>query len=238
ARLEAGREVVRRVQPRRVRRVRHARERGYHQCTAAYQVGGRVGVGQPAAHEQRPGDVGGGEAVRRVDGEVDALHRETREGTAREVVYQIVAGLDLVRRAVERQHDVRWRWCRHGVILPGEGTQGEDPARGRALALPGPGEAPDLQLETLSERCTPSTRVTHASAVQSPLAGGARLNGGMQNLLSDTPPVLLPGDPAAESALAEASRGAEPDAAGLKAVAARFPTYSAAWASLADLALA
>ena len=60
----------------------------------------------------------------------------------------------------------------------------------------------------------------------------------MQNLLSDTPPVLLPGDPAAESALAEASRGAEPDAAGLKAVAARFPTYSAAWASLADLALA
>ena len=57
----------------------------------------------------------------------------------------------------------------------------------------------------------------------------------MQNLLPQPPPVLLPADEAADAALA----AVPPEgAAELKAVAARFPTYSAAWASLAERALA
>jgi hypothetical protein len=83
------------------------------------------------------------------------------------------------------------------------------------------------------------------------------LNGGMKNLLSEGSPTLLPADPAAEAALAEAiavetggvevgvddaqpardaTAAAEADAA-LKSVAARFPAYSAAWARLAHRAL-
>jgi Protein of unknown function (DUF3151) len=54
----------------------------------------------------------------------------------------------------------------------------------------------------------------------------------MQSLLPEPPPVLLPESPAAEEALAGAH-----DFGGLQAVAARFPAYSAAWASLADHAL-
>jgi hypothetical protein len=86
--------------------------------------------------------------------------------------------------------------------------------------------------------------------------GRAMFNGGMQNLLPEAPPTLLPADPAADAALADAVKleaGAGPvgrvaadqsaDAAGLddvdsayKAVAARFPTYSAGWARLAERA--
>jgi hypothetical protein len=55
----------------------------------------------------------------------------------------------------------------------------------------------------------------------------------MQSLLPEPPPVLLPESPVADDAL----RAAADDLAGLQAVAARFPAYSAAWASLADLAL-
>jgi hypothetical protein len=54
----------------------------------------------------------------------------------------------------------------------------------------------------------------------------------MQNLLPEPPPVLLPADPAAESALAGVSSG------DLDAVVARFPAYSAGWARLAERALA
>jgi Protein of unknown function (DUF3151) len=54
----------------------------------------------------------------------------------------------------------------------------------------------------------------------------------MQNLLPEQPPTLLPADPAAEAALADASTQTA-----LKEVAARFPAYSAAWASLALQAL-
>jgi len=67
------------------------------------------------------------------------------------------------------------------------------------------------------------------------LLGGPGLNGGMQNLLPQPPPVLLPADEAADAALATVP---PEGAAELKAVAARFPTYSAAWASLAERALA
>jgi hypothetical protein len=49
-----------------------------------------------------------------------------------------------------------------------------------------------------------------------------------KNLLGDTPATLLPEDPEADRALAQADDPAE--------VAARFPTYSAAWAALADQA--
>ena len=52
----------------------------------------------------------------------------------------------------------------------------------------------------------------------------------MQNLLPQGPPTLLPTDEVAAAALAEAK-----DA---KDVAARFPSYSAAWARLAEEALA
>lgn len=79
----------------------------------------------------------------------------------------------------------------------------------------------------------------------------------MQNLLPQAPPTLLPADPAADVALAEAlavetggvevgaddtepardaSAAAKADTA-LKGVAARFPAYSAAWARLASRAL-
>jgi hypothetical protein len=60
------------------------------------------------------------------------------------------------------------------------------------------------------------------------------LNSGMQNLLPEPPPVLLPAEPAADGALA----GAAADDNAVKAVAARYPAYSAGWARLSDLALA
>jgi hypothetical protein len=55
----------------------------------------------------------------------------------------------------------------------------------------------------------------------------------MQNLLPEPPATLLPADPSADAALASASSLAE-----VKTVAATFPAYSAAWARLAELALA
>jgi hypothetical protein len=68
----------------------------------------------------------------------------------------------------------------------------------------------------------------------------------MQNLLPQPSPTLLPADPDADEALAGAGVGDEESApdgpagawADLKAVAARFPTYSAAWARLGEQALA
>jgi len=58
----------------------------------------------------------------------------------------------------------------------------------------------------------------------------------MQNLLPQPPATLLPSDGPAAAALAEAAgAGSEEAYAG---VAARFPTYSAAWAALAEGALA
>ena len=55
----------------------------------------------------------------------------------------------------------------------------------------------------------------------------------MQNLLPEPPATLLPADPSADTALAGASSLTE-----VKAVAAKFPAYSAAWARLAELSLA
>ncbi len=55
-----------------------------------------------------------------------------------------------------------------------------------------------------------------------------------ENLLPGPPPTLLPADPEAAAALAEAEAGG----ADLEAVAVRFPAYSAAWAALADRAYA
>jgi hypothetical protein len=68
----------------------------------------------------------------------------------------------------------------------------------------------------------------------------------MKNLLPQPPPTLLPADVEADAALAEAGVGDEETApagpagapADLKSVAARFPTYSAAWARLGEHALA
>ena len=55
----------------------------------------------------------------------------------------------------------------------------------------------------------------------------------MQNLLPQPSPTLLPAEPEAAAKLAAA--GAEKD---VKAVAAAHPAFSAAWARLAELALA
>jgi hypothetical protein len=68
----------------------------------------------------------------------------------------------------------------------------------------------------------------------------------MQNLLQQPEPTLLPRDPDADAALAGAGVGDEDAApngpvgvpAELKAVAAKFPSYSAAWARLGEHALA
>jgi hypothetical protein len=54
----------------------------------------------------------------------------------------------------------------------------------------------------------------------------------MQNLLSQPDPTLLPTDPTAADALAAAG-----DFTAVQAVASRFPSYSAAWARLAELSL-
>ena len=54
----------------------------------------------------------------------------------------------------------------------------------------------------------------------------------MQNLLSQPEPTRLPAAPASDEALDAAE-----DLAGFKAVAARFPAYSAAWARLAEFSL-
>ena len=62
-----------------------------------------------------------------------------------------------------------------------------------------------------------------------------RLNGSMQNLMPQPAPTMLPEDPAAATALQRAM--AASDVAELKAVAADFPSYSAAWARLAEHAL-
>lgn len=56
----------------------------------------------------------------------------------------------------------------------------------------------------------------------------------MQNLLPEPPATLLPGDAAAEAALAEATRADTGEA--YTSVAARFPANSAAWAALAGWA--
>ncbi|GAA1585302.1 DUF3151 domain-containing protein [Actinoplanes couchii] len=58
----------------------------------------------------------------------------------------------------------------------------------------------------------------------------------MQNLLPGPPPTRLPADAAADKALAEAA--AAGGGAAFKAVAADYPSYSAAWAPLAVAALA
>ncbi len=60
----------------------------------------------------------------------------------------------------------------------------------------------------------------------------------MQDLLSQPPATLLPADPEADAALAAVDLRSTGAVAGLKAVAARFPAYSAAWARLAEQALA
>lgn len=55
-----------------------------------------------------------------------------------------------------------------------------------------------------------------------------------RNLLGDTPETLLPAEPEAEQALAQATEaGTDP-----AEVAGRFPAYSAAWAALAERAAA
>jgi hypothetical protein len=59
----------------------------------------------------------------------------------------------------------------------------------------------------------------------------------MQNLLPDVPPTLLPENEPAAAALEKALATPE-DVAALKAVAADYPTYSAAWGRLAEWALA
>jgi hypothetical protein len=61
------------------------------------------------------------------------------------------------------------------------------------------------------------------------------LNVTMQNLLPQPPATLLPADEAAAGALAEATAAGTDEA--YAAAAARFPTYSAAWAALAQRAL-
>ncbi|MEU4156128.1 DUF3151 domain-containing protein [Actinoplanes sp. NPDC026670] len=58
----------------------------------------------------------------------------------------------------------------------------------------------------------------------------------MQNLLPEPPATRLPADAEADKALAEAAAAGSEQA--FKAVAARFPSYSAAWAPLAVAALA
>jgi hypothetical protein len=55
----------------------------------------------------------------------------------------------------------------------------------------------------------------------------------MQNLLPEPAPTLLPAEPDAAELLAKAD-----SEEAVKAVAAQFPSYSAAWAGLAELALA
>jgi uncharacterized protein DUF3151 len=54
---------------------------------------------------------------------------------------------------------------------------------------------------------------------------------GMQNLLPEPPATLLPADEPADAALADITPGKEAE------VAAHFPAYSAAWATLARSAL-
>src|SRR5947208_16725050 len=55
----------------------------------------------------------------------------------------------------------------------------------------------------------------------------------MQDLLSQPDPTLLPAEPVAADALAAAG-----DFTAVQAVASRFPSYSGAWARLAELSLA
>lgn len=58
----------------------------------------------------------------------------------------------------------------------------------------------------------------------------------MQNLFPEPPATLLPGSDEAEAALAEAVKSDTDEA--YASVAARFPTFSAAWAELAGRAFA
>ena len=65
--------------------------------------------------------------------------------------------------------------------------------------------------------------------------GPVGLNGGM-NLLPEPPATLLPANDEADRALAEATQSGTDEA--YASVAARFPSYSGAWAGLAANALA
>ena len=71
-------------------------------------------------------------------------------------------------------------------------------------------------------------------------AANRRFNGEMRNLLPEPPPTTLPADPAADAEFERAVDVRPPAAAteALKSLVARFPTYSAGWASLAERALA
>ncbi len=59
----------------------------------------------------------------------------------------------------------------------------------------------------------------------------------MRNLLGDPPPTLLPADDEAQAAL-DAALASDADPGALTAAAAAHPAYSAAWAALAERALA
>src|SRR5262249_13918926 len=116
---EAGRQVLRRVQPRRVGRERYPRESRYHQRAAADQGGRVVGGGEPASEEEGVRDVHSGQRGRHVDVEGYPLDRETGQGPGREVQVELGPRLDLVGAVVVRgDHVDRWR-RRHRTILPG-----------------------------------------------------------------------------------------------------------------------
>jgi hypothetical protein len=74
----------------------------------------------------------------------------------------------------------------------------------------------------------------NTSTVQAASVRGAGFNVGMSNLLPEPPATELPKEPAAADALLVAGSDVER----VKAVAAEYPTYSAAWATLAEGALA
>jgi hypothetical protein len=91
--------------------------------------------------------------------------------------------------------------------------------------------------------CTP-VRVTRPSTVRAlpgPGWGGWHregLNIVMQNLMPQPPATLLPAETAADEAIAAVKLDTDAAPDELKTVAARFPTYSAAWGRLAENALA
>jgi hypothetical protein len=118
--VEAGSEILGRVQRRRVCGVGPSIELGHQERTPADQVDLDLGGGEPAAHEQRAGHVHAGE-VRRFHVQAQPQDDQPGEGTFGQM-HELGRRLDLLRGRVERwgaaEDGLQWI-TGHATIFPG-----------------------------------------------------------------------------------------------------------------------
>ena len=127
--LEAGSEVVRRVEGRAGGRIRNALEHWHHAGAPGDQVGRGVGIGEPAADEERVFDVDAGE-VGRILVESEPLHHETPKRPGLDADVELRPRLDLRVSRLRRPTELDNRG--HAAILPPDTkSDGPRPPRSR-----------------------------------------------------------------------------------------------------------